>query len=101
MTNTNTHLEADAINDGMVQAMDRRRLARPERRRTLTTPRLERRQICGYCFHPAIIRRRPSACARSNAERSIELSRSPQAHETIANRVYRRSTARYRSSAER
>jgi hypothetical protein len=52
MTNTTTHVEADAINDGMVQAMDRRRLARPERRRGLTTPRVERRQICGYCFQP-------------------------------------------------
>jgi hypothetical protein len=46
--------EADEINEAMVQAMERRRQAQPERRQagTTNTPRIERRAICGYCFQP-------------------------------------------------
>lgn len=53
MEDINSQQEADAVNDGMVQAMDRRRRARPERRRAVAaTPRIERRKVCTYCFQP-------------------------------------------------
>jgi hypothetical protein len=43
--------EADAINEQMVAAMERRR-GLPNRRETSTVrqPPVERRRICGYCF---------------------------------------------------
>jgi hypothetical protein len=43
--------EADAINDQMVAAMERRR-GMPNRREASTgrQPSVERRRICGYCF---------------------------------------------------
>jgi hypothetical protein len=43
--------EADAINDQMVAAMERRR-GLPNRRESSTVrqPSAERRRICGYCF---------------------------------------------------
>jgi len=56
--------EADAINDAMVQAMARRREERPNRRQARTSPRVERRRICAYCFqhgdHPT-----PAFCLRA------------------------------------
>jgi hypothetical protein len=43
--------EADAINDQMVAAIERRR-GMPNRRESSTArqPSVERRRICGYCF---------------------------------------------------
>lgn len=43
--------DADAINDQMVAAMERRR-GMPNRRESSTArqPSAERRRICGYCF---------------------------------------------------
>ena len=55
---------ADAINDRMVQQMERRRRQQPERRQRveLTTP--DRRALCGYCYqhgdHPT-----PVHCLRA------------------------------------
>ena len=56
--------EADAINEAMVQAMERRRASRPDRRHSTHTPQIERRTICKYCFqhgdHPT-----PASCLRA------------------------------------
>jgi hypothetical protein len=64
MSEVASQYEADAINDAMVQAMARRREERPNRRHTRTSPRVERRQICAYCFqhgdHPT-----PAFCLRA------------------------------------
>ena len=64
MSETTSQREADAINDHMVEAMARRRQERPDRRRSPATPRVERRQVCAYCFqrgdHPT-----PAFCLRA------------------------------------
>jgi hypothetical protein len=64
MSDSTSQQEADRINDHMVEAMTRRRQERPDRRRSMTTPRVERRKICAYCFqygdHPT-----PAFCLRA------------------------------------
>jgi hypothetical protein len=50
-----TQQEADTINDRMVQQMELRRQARPERRQRVGTrvpAAKERRRICAFCFEP-------------------------------------------------
>jgi hypothetical protein len=44
--------KADAINDAMVAAMNRRRRQHQERRRVAQPAFVERRKICSYCFQP-------------------------------------------------
>jgi hypothetical protein len=58
---TTSQQQAEAMNDEMAQQMRRSRLERPERRRGETTPLIERRQVCAFCFQPGD-HRTPTAC---------------------------------------
>ena len=56
--------DAEAVNEAMVQAMARRRQQLPEKRRVVAAPRVERRQVCGYCFQHGD-HRTPAQCLRA------------------------------------
>ncbi|MDQ3348726.1 MAG: hypothetical protein M3545_12240 [Acidobacteriota bacterium] len=56
--------DGEAVNEAMVQAMARRRQQLPEKRRVVAAPRVERRQVCGYCFQHGD-HRTPAQCLRA------------------------------------
>jgi hypothetical protein len=45
-----TNQEAEAINDQMAAAMERRRAMPNQRTESTAQPREDRRRVCGYCF---------------------------------------------------
>ncbi|MEO6239473.1 MAG: hypothetical protein ABIQ52_20950 [Vicinamibacterales bacterium] len=58
------HASANAVNDAMVAAMNRRRLERQERRHGTRKPVHDRRKICAYCFQPGD-HQTPTGCLRA------------------------------------
>ncbi len=61
---TASERDANAIDEAMARRLTVRRLAQPERSRTVGIPGVERRQVCGYCFQHGE-HQTPAACLRA------------------------------------